>query len=69
MKLSGLLGEEMHAAVYVGIHRIVFLRDGVDHTSGLLRRGTVVKIDKRTAIDRAAQDGKVFAYLCYIHDS
>ena len=66
VQLGGLLGEEVHAAVHVGIDGVVFVGNGIDHATGLLRGGSVIQIDERAAIDRAAQDGKVFPDFLYI---
>ena len=55
------IGEEVQAAVDVG----VFVRIGVRHARRdrlrLLRRGAVVEIDERLAVDRARQDGEIRA--------
>ena len=63
VQLCGLLGEEMHATVYVGVSIIVFVGDGFDHRAGFLRGGAVVQVDQRLAVDGAAEDGEVGAYL------
>ena len=42
VEVGGLLGEEMHAAVNVGIDRIVFVGNGLDHAAGFLRGGGIV---------------------------
>ena len=63
VQLCGLLGEEMHATVYVGVGVVVFVGDGFDHRAGFLRGGAVVQVDQRLAVDGAAEDGEVGAYL------
>ena len=61
VQFGGLLREEVDAAVYVGIHVVVFVADGFDHLARLLRRRGVVEIDERTAIDLTLKDGKIFS--------
>ena len=63
MQFRGLLGEEVHAAVHVGVGVVILVGDGLDHTAGFLRRGAVVQVDQGLAVDGAAQDGEVGAYL------
>ena len=45
----------------IGIFLRLALHDGVEHRLGLLRRGGIVEIDQRLAIDLARQDRKVAA--------
>ena len=53
----------MHATVHVGVGVVVFVGDGLHHLAGLLRGGAVVQVDQGLAVDGAAQDGEVGAYL------
>ena len=69
VQLGRLLGEEVDAAVHVGIDRVVLLGNGIDHAAWFLRGGAVVEIDERLAVDRAAENGEVFPYLLYIHSA
>ena len=46
--------EEMQAAMHVGIFVRIGVRDRVDHGLRLLRRGAIVEIDQRLAIDLRA---------------
>ena len=66
VEVGGLLGEEMHAAVDVGVDGIILVRDGLDHGPRLLGGGGVVEVDERPPVDFAAEDGKVAAHLFYI---
>ena len=56
------LGEEMHAAMDVGVILLHHLAHGVDDLARLLRRGAIVEIDERTAMDAPCQDGEIPAY-------
>ncbi len=66
VEFSSLLGEEVDAAVDVGIDAVVFVGDGVDHAAGFLGRGAVVQVDQRLAVDGAGEDGEIGPYLFYI---
>ena len=57
------VGKEMQAAMDIGIFLGVALHDGIKHGLGLLRRGGIVEIDQRLAIDLARQDREVAADL------
>ena len=59
----GLLREQVHAAVDVGIQLAVQPVDGLDHRQGLLRRGSVVEVDQRPPVDFACEDRKHPTYL------
>jgi hypothetical protein len=48
--------------MHVGVVALVVARDGVDHTARLLRRGRVVQVDDRLAVNFLIQDGEVGAY-------
>ena len=61
--LGGLLGEEMHAAMDVGILPTHETVDRLDHRPGLLRRGAAVQIDERPAVDLAGENRELLAYL------
>ena len=50
VQIGGALREEVHAAMHVGVHVVVFLRHGLDHRTRLLCRGGVVEIDKRVFV-------------------
>ena len=50
VQIGGALREEMHAAMHVGVHVVVFLRHRLDHRARLLCRGGVVEIDKRVFV-------------------
>ena len=63
VQFGGLLGEEVYAPVHVGIGVIVFIGNGLDHLPGFLRGGAVVEVDQRLAVDGAAEDREVGAYL------
>ena len=70
VQLRGLLGEEVHAAVHVGVGVVVFVGDGLHHLAGLLGGGAVVQVDQGLAVDGAAQDGEIGAYLLdFVHKS
>ena len=55
------IGEEMQAPMDVGIFLAIGALHGVQHRLGLLRRGGVVQIDQRLAIDLARQDREILA--------
>ncbi len=57
------IGEEMQAAMHVGVFRGVGLLDAVEHRPRLLRRGGVVEIDERLAVDRHGEDREVLAHF------
>ena len=56
-----LVGEVMQAAMHVGVLLGIGLLDAVEHLLRLLRRGRVVEIDQRLAIDLHRQRGKIRA--------
>ena len=45
----------------VGVFHLVGVIDGVEHRARLLRRGAVVEIDQRLAVDLAEQDREIGA--------
>jgi hypothetical protein len=53
-----LLGERMHAAVHVGVVGARVVGDRVDDGRGLLRRGGVVEVGERMAVDAPREHGK-----------
>ena len=50
------VGHEVQAAMDVGVARLHGVHHGVDHRARLLRRGGVVEIDQRLAVDLLRQD-------------
>lgn len=66
VEVGGFLGKEMDTAVDVGICVVVFVRHGFNHLSGLLGCGGVVEVNKRAAVDLAAEDGEVGTDFFYI---
>ena len=63
VKLCGLLRKEVHAAMHVGIHVIVFLRHRLHDLTRLLRRRRIVEIDERVLpIKNLTKDGEVVPY-------
>ena len=57
--LGRLVGEKMQPAMHVGVLRGVSRFEPVEHDTRLLRRGRVVEVDKRLAIDLHRQDRKI----------
>ena len=55
------VGEVVQAAVHVGVLEAVGVIHRLDHRARLLRRGAVVEIDERLAVDLAEQDREVGA--------
>ncbi len=55
------LRQMMEPAMDVGVFVAVGVADGIDHALRLLRRGAVVEIGQRLAVDRLGQNGKVGA--------
>ena len=47
----------------VGLVLIVHIVDGLDHAARGLGCGGIVEVDERTAVDVAAQYGKLFAKI------
>ena len=47
--------------MHVGVLLVVGALDGVEHRARLLRRGAVVEIDQRLAVDLARQDREIGA--------
>ena len=56
------IGEIMQAAMHVGVFALVGLRHAVEHGIRLLRRGGVVEIDQRLAIDLHGERRKILAH-------
>jgi hypothetical protein len=50
---GGGVGEEVQAAMHVGVFHLVGVVDGVENRARLLRGGAVVEIDERLAVDLA----------------
>ena len=59
--LGRLVGEIMQAAMHIGVLRRIGLVQAVEHGARLLRRGRVVEIDQRLAINLHRQDRKIRA--------
>src|SRR5690606_33593498 len=55
------IGQEVEAAVNIGIFIGIGVRHRVDHGLRLLGGGAVVEVDERLAVDRAGQDREVTA--------
>src|SRR5262249_40532050 len=55
------VGEVMQPAMYVGVFGGIGVVQPVEHRLRLLRRGGVVEVDERLAIDLHRKDGKVRA--------
>ena len=58
---GGGVGEIVQPAMHVGVFHLVGVLDGLQHGARLLRRGAVVEIDQRLAVDLAEQDRKIGA--------
>ena len=55
------VGEVMQAAVHIGVFGGVGMLEAVEHRLRLLRRGGVVEIDERLAVNRHGEDRKILA--------
>ena len=55
------IGEVMQAAMHIGVFVRVGVLDAIEHRLRLLRRGRVVEIDERLAIDLHAEDREILA--------
>ena len=64
--LGRLVGEIMQAAMHIGILRGVNLVQTIEHGARLLRRGGVVEIDKRLAVNLHRQDRKIRPDAVYV---
>ena len=51
VSFGGGIGEVMQAAMHVGVFAVIGLRHAVQHGVRLLRRSSVVEIDKLLAVD------------------
>ena len=56
----------MHAPVDVGVVALVDRGLGLDHRARLLRRGGVVEVDERLAVDGLAQDREIPAHPLHV---
>ena len=56
------IGEVVQAAMHVGVFALVGLRHAIEHLPRLLRRGGVVEIDQRLAVDLQRQRRKIRAH-------
>ena len=63
VQVGSLLREVVNAAVDIGVDVEVFVAHGIKHAERFLRGGRIVEIDERAAVDLAAEDGEVGAYL------
>ena len=66
MQVGGLLREEMHPAMHIGVGGEIFVGNGLNHAARLLRRGSVVEVNEWTAIDVPLQNGEVLTYIFYV---
>lgn len=66
MQLGGALTEKMHATVNVGIGIQIFVAHGIKHAQRFLGGGSIVKIDKRTAVYFFGKNREILSYLFYI---
>jgi len=66
MRLRGLLAEEVHAPMDIGVDLIIGFFNLFHHATRLLRRGGIIEINKRPVVDLLPQDGKVFPDTFYI---
>ena len=57
--LGRLVGEVMQTAMHIGVLGGVGLLDAVEHGARLLRRGGIVEIDERLAVNLHRQDRKI----------
>ena len=55
------IGEIMQAAVHIGVLGGVGMLEAIEHRLRLLRRGCVVEIDERLAVNRHGEDRKILA--------
>ena len=55
------VGEVVQAAVHIGVFGGIGVLEAVEHRLRLLRRGRVVEIDERLAVNRHGEDGKILA--------
>ena len=62
VQVGGGLGQEVHAAMHVGIHVVVLIAHGLHHAARLLCGGTVVHVDQRVLVVYGTlQYGKVLS--------
>jgi hypothetical protein len=61
VRLGRGIGEVMQSAMHIGVFGGVGVRDAFQHRAWLLRRGGVVEIDERLAVDLHGEDGKILA--------
>ena len=66
VQVGGLLREEMHPTMHIGVGGEIFVGNGLNHAARLLRRGSVVEVYEGTAIDFPLQNGEVLAYIFYV---
>ena len=59
VQLCSLLRQEVHSAMHIGIHRIIFVRNGIHYLPRFLRSGTVVQVDQWFAIYLTGKDGEI----------
>ncbi len=61
VRLGCAHAERVNAAMNVGVHVVVVIRDGIEDNLRLLRSGSVIEIDQRFAVDALSEDGEVGA--------
>ena len=61
IRIGRSIGEVMQPAMHVGIFAVGHLRHAVDHGPRLLRRGRIVQIDERLAVDLQVENREVRA--------
>ena len=59
--LGGPFGEGVHAAMNIGVLRLVVIHDGIDHGLGLLGSGGVVQVNERLAVNLCRQNREILA--------
>ena len=59
VQLCSLLRQEVHSAMHIGIHRIIFVRNGIYYLARFLRSRAVVQIDQRLAIYLTGKDREI----------
>ena len=67
VQLRSLLRKEMHTTMHIGVDRIVLVRNGVHHLTGLLRSRTVIKVNQRLTIYLTGKYRKISSYLLKVH--
>ena len=69
MVLGSDLAEVVHAAMDVGIGRIIGLLDGLNDAARLLSSGSIVEVNEGLTIDLRREYRELGSYILYrIHD-